>query len=91
MKRSLGQISKRSRLLRKRVTARRLGLSKLLKKFKVGDTVMLAPKMGYSGMPHPRYRGRSGVILKTRGKAYVISIRDHDARKQLIVPGVHLQ
>ncbi|MBI5159219.1 50S ribosomal protein L21e [Candidatus Micrarchaeota archaeon] len=91
MKRSLGQISKRSRLLRKRVTERRFGLSKLLKKFKVGENVTVTPKMGYAGMPHPRYRGRSGVILSTRGKAYVISIRDHDAMKQLIIPSVHLQ
>ncbi len=91
MRRSKGQVSKRSRLLRRRMSERRLGMSKLLKTFKVGESVTVSPKMGYSGMPHPRYRGRTGVVKSTRGKAYVIYIRDGNASKQLIIPSVHLE
>lgn len=91
MRRSKGQVSKRSRLLRRRVGERRLGMSKLLKSFKVGESVSISPKMGYSGMPHPRYRGRIGVIASRRGEAYVIDVRDGNVVKQLIVPGVHLE
>lgn len=91
MKRSLGKMSKRSRLLRKRVGQKKLGLTKLLKHFKKGDQVTLDYKSGYFNHPHPRYRGRHGVVLEKRGDAYVVSIRDIDATKKLVVPSVHLE
>jgi large subunit ribosomal protein L21e len=42
-------------------------------------------------MPHPRYRGRTGIIVATRGKSYVVRINDMNAVKDLIIPPVHLQ
>ena len=89
-RRSKGKISKRSRLLKKK-SGEKLGLSKLLKSFKTGDEVKIDLKVGYSGMPHPRYRGKHGKVLEKRGRAYVVQIKDGNAVKELIIPGVHLE
>jgi large subunit ribosomal protein L21e len=42
-------------------------------------------------MPHPRYRGRTGIITAMRGKSYIVKIKDGNATKNLIVPPVHLR
>jgi large subunit ribosomal protein L21e len=89
MKRSLGKMSKRSRLLGR--SRRRLTIPGLVSSYSVGDCVSVDSQSKYPGMPHPRYRGRTGTIVATRGKAYVVEIRDMGARKRLIIPPVHLK
>jgi large subunit ribosomal protein L21e len=89
MRRSLGKMSKRSRALG--AAARKLTVPGLFSSFKVGDRVSIDPQSKYSGMPHPRYRGRTGVITGNRGKAYVVEIMDGKMAKSLIVPPVHLR
>jgi len=92
MKRSLGKMSKRSRLLRKRISERRLGVPRLVKTFEIGQAVCIDHKSGYfSGMPHPRYRGKRGVVVGRRGNAYLIEVKVYNAVKELIVPAVHLE
>ncbi|RLG20221.1 50S ribosomal protein L21e [Candidatus Micrarchaeota archaeon] len=88
MKRSLGKLSKRTRLLRKR-SRTELTVSGRLKSFKLGDSVHLTPRGGKS-MPHPRYRGRTGRVVGMRGSAYEVEITDMNAVKRLIIDGVHL-
>jgi len=92
MKRSLGKMSKRSRLLRQRASVSRLGISRLVKTFNIGDEVCIDIKSGhFSGMPHPRYRGKRGVIVGKRGGAYIVRLRDYSAVKELVIPAVHLE
>jgi len=92
MKRSLGKMSKRSRLLRKRIGARRLGITKLVKSFGVGDRVIIDHKSSYfGGMPHPRYRGKLCTVIGKRGEAYIVEVKVYSALKKLIVPAVHLE
>jgi len=92
MKRSLGKMSKRSRLLRQRVSVSKLGITKLVKTFNIGDEVCIDLKSGhFSGMPHPRYRGKRGVIVGKRGNAYIVKVRDYSAVKELVIPPVHLE
>lgn len=68
-----------------------LSVAVQLKEFKVGSRVVIDHQARYSGMPHPRYRGRSGVIVATRGKAYEVEIKDGRMKKVLIIPTVHLK
>jgi large subunit ribosomal protein L21e len=89
MRRSLGLISKRSRLLGK--TSQNLTVPELVKTFELGSRVIISPRVRFSGMPHPRYRGRSGIISEKRGNAYVVAIKDGRMEKELIIPSVHLQ
>ena len=89
MRRSLGKMSKRTRALGE--AARKLTIPGLISAYEVGNTVSIDPQSKYSGMPHPRYRGKTGTIVERRGKAYVVEIRDGRAIKDLIIPPVHLR
>lgn len=89
MRRSLGKMSKRSRSLGH--AKRKLTIPGLISAYSVGDCVAIDSQSKYSGMPHPRYRGRTGTIVAQRGKAYVVKISDMNAVKELIIPPVHLQ
>ena len=70
MRRSLGKMSKRSRALGQ--AQRTLTVPGLISSYLVGDRVAIDSQSKYSGMPHPRYRGRTGLITDTRGNAYVV-------------------
>ncbi len=82
-------MSKRSRLLG--MTNNKLTVNQLVQSFKTGDKVVVDLKVRFTGMPHPRYRGRHGTIVGTRGKAYLVQIKDGRALKELVIPPVHLQ
>jgi len=82
-------MSKRSRALGQ--SKRKLTIPGLISGYSVGDCVGIDSQSKYSGMPHPRYRGRTGTIVAQRGKAYVVEISDMNAVKRLIIPPVHLK
>lgn len=81
-------MSKRTRLLGK--SGRKLTPTQILRIYRVGQLVLIAPQSRYEGMPHPRYRGRVGTVKSVRGRAYVVNIQDGNSMKPLVVPGVHL-
>ena len=73
------------------MSKRKLTIPGLISGYSIGDCVAIDSQSKYSGMPHPRYRGRTGTIVAQRGKSYVVEISDMKATKQLIIPPVHLQ
>jgi large subunit ribosomal protein L21e len=89
MRRSLGKMSKRTRLLGH--SGRKLTPTMIMRTFRKGQLVLIAPQSRYEGMPHPRYRGKVGTIREIRGRAYVVLIQDYNMQKPLVVPGVHLR
>ncbi|MCX8197200.1 MAG: 50S ribosomal protein L21e [Candidatus Micrarchaeota archaeon] len=89
MKRSRGKISKKSRALG--AATHTLSVSALVSGYKIGDKVAIDIQSKYSGMPHPRYRGRTGQIVGKQGSAYVVRIKDGKMEKELIIPSVHLK
>jgi ribosomal protein L21E len=89
-KRSVGKLSKRSRLLRRKIRSK-ASISSIIREFKEGDKVSIDLNSRYSGMPHPRYRGQCGVVKARRGNAYVVEIKVGNAKRRLIIPPVHLR
>ena len=89
-KRSVGKLSKRTRLLRRK-NRERTSIGSMLKAFKTGDKVAVDPKSRFSGMPHPRFRGMSGTVVDKRGNAYVVKVKVGGMVKTLVVPPVHLR
>ena len=89
MRRSLGKMSKRSRALGH--AQRKLTVPGLMGSFKVGDVVAVDSQSQYSGMPHPRYRGRTGTVVGKRGDSYLVRITDGNAVKELAISPVHLE
>ncbi len=72
--RSHGLFSGRSRHLSRHGKLSTLGLSKLINKFEIGDKVVIAPHGNFSNIPHPRYKGRIGTVVGSRGSAYVVKV-----------------
>lgn len=70
--RSHGLFSGRTRNLSRHHKPGKLTIGKLLKNFKEGDRVTIVPKGNFKDIPHPRYRGKVGVVVEKRGGAYVV-------------------
>lgn len=83
---------KSGRKLKKRVRERGISLSKFLQDFEIGQKVVIdIEPASQKGMPHPRYQGRSGVVIGRRGRAFLVQIRDGSKFKTLISRPEHLK
>ncbi len=51
--------------------------------------VIIDPSI-HKGMPHPRFHGKTGEVVGTRGRAFVLKVTDGDATKTLITLPEHL-
>jgi|SRR5271157_1291328 len=89
--RSHGLFSGRTRHLSRHHKPGKLTISKLLKDFKEGDKVTIIPKGNFKDIPHPRYKGRVGVVVEKRGGAYVVEFNvSKQTVRTLIVNQRHL-
>lgn len=92
MRKSKGFRSRTRKLLRKHPRRRGLPpIGKLLREYKIGDRVhiIIEPSV-HKGQPHPRFHGKTGVVVGKRGRAYIISVRDGDAEKIIFARSEHL-
>lgn len=90
--RSHGLFAGRSRHLSRHAKLSTLGLSRLINKFDEGSKVIITPHGNFKNIPHPRYKGRVGTVVGSRGKAYVVEIiATGTAKKTLIVPQQYLE
>ncbi len=90
--RSHGLFVGRTRHLARHHQPSKLGISKLIKDFKVGDKVIIVQKGNFRDIPHPRYRGKVGTVLEKRGSAYVVEVdMSRSTKRKIIVPQRHLE
>jgi large subunit ribosomal protein L21e len=83
---------KSGRKLRKRIREKGIKIKRALQTFDVGQTVHIdIDSAVHKGMPHPRFQGRTGVVIGQRGRAYLIRVRDGKSYKTLIVRPEHLK
>lgn len=78
-----------------RVTPRNRGkvpITKSLITFNKGEMVAIKiePRI-QKGQPHPKFQGRTGEIIGTQGKAYILMIRDGGKEKRLLARPEHLK
>ena len=80
-------------LLRKKPREKGLRpLRSLLIKYEIGDLVdIIIDPSSHKGMPHRRFHGKTGKIIDTRGKAFVIQVKDKDKTKQVITTRSHIR
>ncbi len=90
-KRSQGTLVGKTRHLARHHKPSRLSTSSIIKEFAIGDRVAIVPKGNTYNIPHPRYRGRTGVVKEKRGSAYVVTVRIMGAERTLVVPSLHLE
>jgi len=91
VKRSSGLQSGRSKTLRRRRSSRKIGTARALRQFKPGDVVHIDLRAGFEGMPHGRYKGRTGTVVRQQGSAYVIDVREGGKVRKIISDPVHLR
>ena len=73
-------------------TSGKVAVTRQLQQFNIGDAVTLTPEPAiHNGMPHPRYKNRTGKIVEKRGTSYVVQVRDGDSTKMLIAAPIHLR
>lgn len=67
-------------------------LTRSFPNFEAGDraAVILDPGV-HSGMPHPRFNGKTGVIIGMQGSSYLIRVRDGGKYKELVSRPEHLR
>ena len=93
VKRIGGFRAKTRNILRKTPrTSGKVSMTRQLQQFEIGDSVTIAQEPTiHNGMPHPRYRNRTGKVIEKRGSAYVIRVKDGETTKVLIAAPVHLR
>ncbi len=89
-KRSAGLFSGRTRNIARHHIPSEQSVREYIKDFSVGDKVAIVPKGNFKNIPHPRYRGKIGVITEKRGTAYVVEVTIMKAKRTLVVPAIHL-
>jgi large subunit ribosomal protein L21e len=92
MGKSKGFRSKTRSLLRKKPREHgKINVTKILRGYKAGEKVVIKidPSV-HKGMPHRRYHGKIGVVTAKRGRAYIVSVTQGNAVKEIIVRPEHL-
>ena len=71
---------------------RREGITRFIQKFEEGEKVVIYPEpSSHRGMPHPRFKGRVGIIKGMRGKSFIVEVKDGKKRKILVCRPEHLK
>jgi len=91
VKRSVGKLSKRSRLLGRNARRRQATAVDIVKVISIGARVQIVPYSKFEDFPHPKYSGRVGSVVGKRGRACIVEILDGGKKKQLITSPVHLK
>ncbi|MEM3004072.1 MAG: 50S ribosomal protein L21e [Candidatus Bathyarchaeia archaeon] len=93
MVKSKGYRSGTRSLFRKNPRQRgKIGLSRLLQAYKVGDRVVVAVEPSiHKGMPHRRFHGRVGVVKERRGRCYVVTVATGGRQREVIARPEHLR
>lgn len=93
MGKSKGPRRKSRSVLTKRARDRgKLGLSRLLAEYEVGEKVIINIDPGvHGGMPHKRFQGQVGTVVEKRGKAYILDIPQRKTSKLVIAGPEHLR
>ena len=93
MGKSKGPRRKSRSVLTKRVREKgKVGLSRLLADYEVGDKVVINIDPGiHKGMPNKRFQGKVGTVVEKRGKAYVLDIPQRKTSKLVIAGPEHVR
>ncbi len=79
-------------LKRKRIRTRgKIALSRFFQTFKEGDHVALVMELSVQANFPKRMQGRTGKVVKRRGDAYVVEVKDLNLAKQFMVHPIHLK
>ncbi|TRO50267.1 50S ribosomal protein L21e [Candidatus Bathyarchaeota archaeon] len=78
--------------LTKRVREKgKLGLSRLLVNYEIGQKVIIKIDSAINGgMPHKRFQGKVGTVVEKRGKSYILELPQRKTSKFVIAGPEHI-
>lgn len=83
---------RRTRNLKVKVGQRgKTSIRRYLQEFEPNDIVSISIDASYQAIPHPRFQGRTGKIVKKQGRAYFLAIKDGKKLKNVLVTPEHLK
>ncbi|MDR1721448.1 MAG: 50S ribosomal protein L21e [Methanobrevibacter sp.] len=67
-------------------------ITRKIQKFNNDDLVhiIIDPSI-HKGQPHPRFHGKTAKVIGSKGKAYILALKDGNKAKELIVRPEHLK
>ena len=68
----------------------KIKIRKYMQEFQEGEIVSISINPRYQNIPHPRFQGKSGRVVKKQGRAYYVQIQDKNKTKQIISNPEHL-
>lgn len=91
--RSRGSRSKTRNKLKKNIRERStVPITRAMQTFETGETVHVIIDPAYQkGIPHPKWHGKTGKVIGSRGSSYMISLNDQKATKTIIANPLHLK
>jgi large subunit ribosomal protein L21e len=82
----------RTRRKFKKLHRAKFTVEKYLVQFEPGQIVMInVEPSSTKNMPHYRYKGKTGVIVRKRGQAYVVAVKLGNKEKTLMLRPEHLR
>ena len=77
---------------RKKIRTRgKIQLSRYFQKLKEGDNVAVIKERSLKRNFPERLQGRTGIVESSRGKAYIVKIKDQNKEKKFIIEPIHLK
>ena len=67
-------------------------VTSVIQRFEIGDRVhvIVEPSI-QKGMPHRRFHGKTGTVMGTQGRAFVLAVKDGDKTKTVLSTPEHLR
>jgi large subunit ribosomal protein L21e len=75
---------------RRKLRAKLRCIKDSLKDFKPGSVVHIDFD-SRKKMPHPKFQGRTGIVLAKQGRAFKVKFKDKNKEKVLLLKAEHLQ
>jgi len=72
-------------------TKGKLQLSRYFQKLNKGDFVSIVREMAIKASFPKRLQGRTGVVEDSKGKTYVVKIKDGKKEKRFLIEPIHLK
>ncbi|MEE8354317.1 MAG: 50S ribosomal protein L21e [Candidatus Bathyarchaeia archaeon] len=93
MPKSRGPQRKSRSVLTKKVREKgKIGISRLLAQYELGDKVVINIDSGIQkGRPHKRFQGKVATVVEKRGNAFVLDIPQRKTSKLVIARREHIQ
>jgi large subunit ribosomal protein L21e len=70
----------------------KFSVEKYMQEFRPDQRVVIKhDPSSHSGMPHPRFKGLTGVVSGKRGNAYIVKVRVGKKEKEIVARPEHLK